>query len=95
MSYKTIFHKVLLKEIKNTSEEPLIKTDPDPKKPIKATIVSVPLREPFIFQGGEIYFEPINEGEMANFYLKDAREIEINNEKHYIIDERDILYLEK
>jgi co-chaperonin GroES (HSP10) len=95
MSLKTIFHKVLLKEIKINSEEPLIQTDPDPKKPIKAIIISVPLREPFLFQGGEVYFEPISEGEIANFYLKDARELEIDNEKHYIVDERDILYLEK
>lgn len=91
---KTVFHKVLLKEIKTADTKQSIITEPDYLTPLKGTVISSPIREPFLFQGGEIYFQPIEEGEIAVFFAKDAKEVMIKKEKHYIIDERDILYLE-
>lgn len=91
---KTIFHKVLLKEIKTADAKQSIITEPDYKTPIRATVICAPTREPFLFQGGEVYFQPVDEGDIAVFFLKDAKEIMIKKEKHYIIDERDILYFE-
>ncbi len=94
MSTKTIFHKVLLKPIESKDPKQSIITEPDSNTPIKGIVVTAPVREPFLFQGGEIYFQPITEGETAVFFAKDAREVMINKVKHYIIDEREILYLE-
>lgn len=89
---KTIYHNVLLKEIK--APESKITVEPDLKTPIKATVVATPIRPPYLFQGGEINFEPFGEGEIAWFFPRDAREIEINKEKYYVIDEEEILYFE-
>ena len=89
---KTIYNNVLLKEI--PAEKTIISVDPDLKNPIKATVVTTPVRPPYLFAGGEIYFQPFEEGEIAWFFTKDAREIMIKKEKHYIINEKDILYFE-
>jgi len=91
---KTVFHKVLLKELKSKEIEQSIITEPDFKTPIKGIVITTPTREPFLFQGGEIYFQPIEEGEIAVFFAKDAKEVTIDKTKHYIMDERDILYFE-
>jgi len=89
---KTIYNNVLLKEIK--TPESTIAVEPDLKTPIKATVVASPVRPPYLFAGGEIYFQPFAEGEIAWFFPRDAREIEIKKEKYYVIDENDILYFE-
>lgn len=89
---KTIYNNVLLKEI--PFEKMTISVEPDSKTPIKAIVITTPVRPPYLFAGGEIYFQPFEEGEIAWFFTKDAREITIKKEKYFIINEKDVLYFE-
>ena len=94
MSMKTLFHNVLLKAIQFDQLSSSITIEPDPTIPVKATVITIPIREPIVYNNIKIDFHPIKEGDMAWFLPKDAREITIKNEKYYIINEQEILYLE-